>query len=171
MHKKPIRIALLDRRQTGDDKPDANPFDETPRTEAEAILADGAQRAAMKLMARLQTTRPAITLQELVECDWARVHFEEELPPIEGQNLGIFFFSIDGKRAGASGAKFEQRLLGDSVIVVSSTSRAEASKVAQAGLLDTIAAANQYAFAQEMGIDLTLENPGISVDTELRPKR
>lgn len=169
MRKKPIRIALLDRRQTGDDKEDINPFDTSPKSEAEAIAADEVQRECMRFAAGLQVSRGWLTLQQLCDAGWARVHFEGELPPVQGVNHGVFFFSIDGKHR--DGSKFERCLLVDSLMVVSGANRAEASKVAQAGLLDTIAAANQHAFAQEMGVDLTPANPGISLDTELRPKR
>lgn len=164
-----IRAAILDKRQTGEDKEDQNPFDTSPKSEAEAIAADEVQRACMRFAAQLQVSRGWLTLQQLCDADWARVHFEGELPPVNGVNHGMFFFSIDGQH-GNKGAKFERCLLGDSLMVVSAANRAEASKLAQAGLVDTVEAANRYAFADEMGIELTQQNPGITLETQL-PKR
>lgn len=177
MNENPIRRALLDRRQTDDDKPDANPFDTSPKTEAEAIMADEVQRQCMEFQARLQISRGAITLQELVDAKWARVHLEGELPPVLGVNHGLYFYSIDGQRGGINGAKFEQCLLGGDAILVSAENRIAAGNMAQEGLLYTIEQANHYAFAQEMGVDPTgvplaaAGNLGIAIDTEVRKKK
>lgn len=163
-----IRAAILDKRQTGEDKEDLNPFNTAPQSEAEAIAADEVQRACMRFAAELQVSRGWLTLQQLCDSEWARVHFEGELPPVQGVNHGVFFFSIDGQHA--DGSKYERCLLGDSLMTVSAANRVEASKIAQAGLLDTVEAANRYAFAAEMGVDLTQQNPGITLETQL-PKR
>jgi hypothetical protein len=164
-----IRSAILDRRQTGEDKEDLNPFNTAPNSEAEAIAADEIQRACMRFAAGLQVSRGWLTLQQLCDAEWARVHFEGELPPVHGVNHGVFFFSIDGQH-GNGGGKFERCLLGDSLMIVSAANQAEASKLAQGGLLATVSAAHRYAFAAEMGVDLTQQNPGISVETSM-PKR
>jgi len=177
MKDNPIRRALLDRRQTDDDKPDANPFDTSPKTEAEAIMADEVQRQCMEFQAKLQISRGSITLQELVDAKWARVHLEGELPPVQGVNHGLYFYSIDGQRGGINGEKFNQCLLGGDAILVSAENRIAAGKIAQEGLLYSIEQANHYAFAQEMGVDptgvpvFTQQNPGIAIDTEVRKKK
>lgn len=177
MRDNPIKRALLDRRQTEDDKPDANPFDTSPKTEAEAIMADEVQRQCMEFQAKLQISRGSITLQELVDAKWARVHLEGELPPVQGVNHGLYFYTVDGQRGGINGEKFERCLLGGDAILVSAESRVAAGRIAQEGLLYTIEQANHYAFAQEMGVDpsgvpvATAETLGISIDTEVRKRK
>lgn len=177
MNDNPIRKSILDRRQTAEDKGDPNPFDTSPKSEAEAIMADDVQRQCMEFQAKLQISRGSITLQELVDAKWARVHLEGELPPVQGVNHGLFFYSVDGQYGGINGAKFEQCLLGGDAILVSGENRIVAGKIAQEGLLYTIEQANHYAFAQEMGVDptgvpvFTQQNPGIAIDTEVRKRK
>lgn len=177
MKDNPIRRALLDRRQTDDDKPDANPFDTSPKTEVEAIMADEVQRQCMEFQAKLQISRGSITLQDLVDAKWARVHLEGELPPVQGVNHGLYFYTIDGQHGGINGEKFERCLLGGDAILVSAENRIVAGKIAQEGLLYSIEQANHYAFAQEVGVDptgvpvFTQQNPGIAIDTEVRKKK
>ncbi len=172
MDENKITRAVLDKRQTSDDKADINPFDTSPKSEAEAVMANEVQRDCMNLLAELQTTRGYISLQEITDAKWARVHLEGELPAVNGSRHGLFFYTIDGEHGG--GGKFDQRLLGGSAIMGSAENRVEAGKLAQEMLMFTIAQANHYAFAQEMGADptgATLQTPGISLDAGIRKRK
>lgn len=165
---KPRARAILDKRQTDSDKPDSNPFDTSPRTEAEAIEQLRVQAALEGMAMALQKSRPWITLEMLSQMTAVQAHLEGELPELDGKRHGIYLFSLSGT---VDGHKVERVLLGGHCIIISADNPAAARAIAQEGLQDTIEHANRYAFAKEMGVDLTPENPGISIDTEFRPKR
>lgn len=163
------RRARLDKRQTTPDKPDANPFDTSPQTEREAILQVAAEAALEGMVSALQKAREWITLQTLSEMRDAHVEMEGELPEIDGERLGLFLFSVSGT---VMGKKYERCLVGGDAILISAANEAEARQTAQMGLTETIKHAETYAFATAMGAEPpATENPGISIDSELRPKR
>lgn len=160
--------ARLDKRQTAPDKPDTNPFDTSPQTEREAVRNIAAQAALEGMVAALQKGREWITLQTLTEMRDAHVELEGELPEIDGERMGLFLFSISGA---VMGRKYERCLLGGDAMLISAANVAEARQTAQMGLTETIKHAGTYAFAKSMGVEPATENPGISIDSIIRPKR
>ena len=164
------RKARLDKRQTEPDKAPANPFDTSPQTEREAVIQIAAEAGLEGMVAALQKKREWITLQTLTLMKDAHVDLEGELPEIDGERLGLFLFTVSGSVAGK---KYERCLVGGDAILISAANEAEARQTAQMGLLETIKHAETFAFAQEMGMDPpgANENPGISLDATLRPKR
>ncbi len=157
---KPARVAP-------EDKPLDNPFDTTPKTEAEAIHDLKVQATLNAMSQALANTRPWLTLQQL--CDMADVRpvFEAELPVIDGRREGVFLFSIGGMLARK---KIERALMGGHCILISAANLAEASRIAAEGLADTIRHAKEYAFADSMGVDPVNPNAGIVTSAEIRPK-
>lgn len=161
--------ARLDKRQTDPDKPDHNPFDTSPKSEREAVRNLAAQAGLEGMVAALQRGRKWITLDTLAQMPDAHVVLEGELPEILGERLGLFLFSVSGT---VEGSKYERCLVGGDAILVSAANLAEARQTAQMGLNESIQHAERYAFAQAMGVEpISIENAGISIDSEIRPKR
>lgn len=157
------RLVKLDR----NDKPPANPFDTAPVTPEDA-LHEMRVRAALAGMAdALRRTLVSITLQQLLEMKKLSPHMEGELPEIDGERHGMFFFSVDGEY---QGRKVRRVLLGGEAMLISASGPREARQIAQEGLQETLREGHVYANAVLWDVPLVAENPGIALDAEI-PKR
>jgi len=154
----------LDKRQTEADKPDANPFDTSPQSEAEAFRERKVRAALAGMADALRKGRRWVTLQQLCEMPDAVAVIEGELPEIDGVREGVFLCSFSGT---LGGQKMERVLIGGDCMLVSAASPAEAWRIAQEGLDETRKLAQTYAFAQDLGIE---PNQGVQIAAELRPK-
>lgn len=154
----------IDKRQIAPDKPDANPFDSSPQTEAEAVREQKVRAALAGMADALKKGRQWITLQQLCEMPDAMAVIEGELPEIDGVREGVFLCSISGT---LGGQKMERVLIGGDCMLVSAASPDEAWRLAQEGLDETRKLAQSYAFAQDLGLE---PNQGVQIATELRPK-
>lgn len=159
--------ARQDKRQIAADVPEINPFDASPQSEREAVQQMAVQAALEGMTAALQRVRESITLQQIVDMRRVRPEMEGELPEIDGVRHGIFFFSVSGE---GGGRKYTRCLLGGNCIIVSAPSPHAARKIAAQGLADTIKAAEDYAFAEAMGVELSTQDLGIAIDSAT-PKR
>jgi len=156
--------ARLDKRQTDPDKPDANPFDTSPQTEAEALHEQKVRAALAGMADALRKGRRWVTLEQLCSMPDAVAVIEGELPEIDGVREGVFLCSFSGT---LGGEKLERVLIGGDCMLVSASSPDEAWRIAQEGLDETRNFAQRYAFAQDLGIE---PNAGVQIATELRPK-
>lgn len=167
-------LILLDKRQTAPDVIDDNPFDTSPKTETEAYVEMGAQRLANEKVRHLQRTRNSITFRQLTGSRTAHPCFEMEMPAVEGQRLGLFYYTVGGEYSRVGGwKKFERCVVEGSMIEISAANRAEADRLAQEGIVSTTDHASRAFFAEEMGVldSLSSQNPGLSVEHSYRPKR
>lgn len=160
--------ARLHKRQTEEDKEDANPFDTSPKNEQEARHGLMVEAALKGMSDALAKHRAWIRIEDLMLLTHAHVEMEGELPEVEGIRHGMFFFSISGR---LEGRPVTRVLVGGDCIIVSAPGPAEARMTAQQGLEDTITSALEYANKQAFGDLFAPQNQGISIETELRKKR
>ena len=136
-----------------------NPFDSSPRTEAEAVHDFKVTAALVAMTQALNNTRRSVRMQDLAEMKFLHAVFEGELPEVDGIRHGVFLYSVSGVH---NGNRVDRVLLDGHCIQVSAENRREAEKLAQAGLNDTITAAN--VFAMTGGEGLVEHNQGIETD-------
>lgn len=138
-----------------------NPADTSPRTEAEAAHDFKVTSCLAAMANALRNTRQSVRMQDICDMHFAHTEFEAELPEIDGIRHGVFLYSVSGT---LNGQKVRRVLLDGHCIQVSAKNRAEAERLSQQGLQDTINEAHAFAFMEAQGIDPTEHNAGISTD-------
>ena len=157
---------ILDKRQTGPDVIDDNPFDTSPKTETEGHIELGAQAVANQKVRHLQNTRKSLTFRQLATGKDLRPHFEIEMPAIQGSNLGLFYFTVSGEfHIAGQWKNLDRVVIEGHMIEVSAANKKEAERTAGEGVESTSEHSRRAFWAEEIGAldELNDPNPGLII--------